>query len=63
MSSMAMATKVIYTREDAWFLTLHESLEADRIIGVETGGCPTTGDTPRYNQVVPVYAAVELIRR
>lgn len=39
---IAVVTNDIYTREDAEFLTRNESLEADRIIGVETGGCPHT---------------------
>jgi urease accessory protein len=39
---IAVVTNDIYTREDADFLTRHEALEADRIIGVETGGCPHT---------------------
>src|SRR6186713_3022222 len=40
--SMAVVTNDIYTREDAEFLTRSEALAADRIIGVETGGCPHT---------------------
>ncbi|MEQ8802874.1 MAG: urease accessory protein UreG [Haliea sp.] len=40
--SIAVVTNDIYTREDAKFLTEHEALAADRIIGVETGGCPHT---------------------
>ena len=39
---IAVVTNDIYTKEDAQFLTRHEALEADRIIGVETGGCPHT---------------------
>jgi urease accessory protein len=39
---IAVVTNDIYTREDAEFLTRHEALDADRIIGVETGGCPHT---------------------
>ena len=39
---IGVVTNDIYTREDAEFLTRHEALEADRIIGVETGGCPHT---------------------
>ena len=39
---IAVVTNDIYTQEDAKFLTRHEALEADRIIGVETGGCPHT---------------------
>ena len=39
---ICVVTNDIYTREDAEFLTRHQALEADRIIGVETGGCPHT---------------------
>lgn len=39
---MAVVTNDIYTREDAEFLTRHDALSADRILGVETGGCPHT---------------------
>ncbi len=39
---IAVVTNDIYTQEDAQFLTRHEALEADRILGVETGGCPHT---------------------
>jgi urease accessory protein len=39
---LAVVTNDIYTREDAQFLTRHEALEAERIVGVETGGCPHT---------------------
>lgn len=39
---IAVVTNDIYTREDAEFLTRNQSLDADRIIGVETGGCPHT---------------------
>ncbi|WP_317931810.1 urease accessory protein UreG [Halioxenophilus sp. WMMB6] len=39
---IAVVTNDIYTMEDANFLTRHEALTADRIIGVETGGCPHT---------------------
>ena len=39
---LAVVTNDIYTREDAEFLTRHEALEAERIVGVETGGCPHT---------------------
>ena len=40
--NIAVVTNDIYTKEDAKFLTEHEALTADRIIGVETGGCPHT---------------------
>ena len=39
---MAVVTKDIYTQEDAQILTRKQALAADRIIGVETGGCPHT---------------------
>jgi urease accessory protein len=39
---IAVVTNDIYTREDAEFLMRSEALEADRIVGVETGGCPHT---------------------
>ena len=39
---IAAVTNDIYTREDADFLIRHGALEKDRIIGVETGGCPHT---------------------
>jgi urease accessory protein len=40
--SIAVITNDIYTREDAEFLTNNSLLPAERIIGVETGGCPHT---------------------
>ena len=39
---LAVVTNDIYTKEDAQFLVNHEALTPDRIIGVETGGCPHT---------------------
>lgn len=39
---LAVVTNDIYTQEDAEFLQRHGALEEDRIIGVETGGCPHT---------------------
>ncbi|QHV94200.1 urease accessory protein UreG [Spirosoma endbachense] len=40
--SIGVITNDIYTKEDAEFLTQNSLLPADRIIGVETGGCPHT---------------------
>src|SRR5918995_3844415 len=40
--SMAVVTNDIYTKEDAKFLIQNGVLPAERIIGVETGGCPHT---------------------
>ncbi|TWE04885.1 urease accessory protein [Neobacillus bataviensis] len=39
---MAVVTNDIYTKEDAQFLIKNSVLPGDRIIGVETGGCPHT---------------------
>ena len=39
---IAAVTNDIYTREDAEFLIRSAALPADRIVGVETGGCPHT---------------------
>jgi urease accessory protein len=39
---IAAVTNDIYTREDADFLIKHEALDQNRIMGVETGGCPHT---------------------
>lgn len=40
--NMAVVTNDIYTKEDSEFLTRHEAMPAERIRGVETGGCPHT---------------------
>ncbi len=39
---LAVVTNDIYTKEDAQFLTRSGALTAERIVGVETGGCPHT---------------------
>jgi len=39
---MVVITNDIYTLEDAQFLARNKALPADRIMGVETGGCPHT---------------------
>ncbi|MDR5902433.1 MULTISPECIES: urease accessory protein UreG [Halomonas] len=39
---IGVVTNDIFTREDADFLLRHQALDADRILGVETGGCPHT---------------------
>ena len=39
---VAVVTNDIYTREDADFLVRNEALTPERIMGVETGGCPHT---------------------
>lgn len=40
--SIAVVTNDIYTREDADFLVRSQALPSERILGVETGGCPHT---------------------
>ncbi len=52
---MAVVTNDIYTLEDARFLTQHNALDTERIVGVETGGCPHTAirdDTTMNEQAV-----------
>lgn len=39
---IAVVTNDIYTQEDAQFLVRSQALSSDRILGVETGGCPHT---------------------
>ncbi|MHC5738590.1 urease accessory protein UreG [Nostoc sp.] len=39
---IAVVTNDIYTQEDAQFLVRSQALASDRILGVETGGCPHT---------------------
>lgn len=40
--NMAVVTNDIYTKEDSNFLTRNEAMSPERIVGVETGGCPHT---------------------
>jgi urease accessory protein len=52
---LAVVTNDIYTKEDAEFLMRHEALPIERIIGVETGGCPHTAirdDTTMNSQAI-----------
>lgn len=53
--SLAAVTNDIYTLEDAQFLARHDALPEDRIMGVETGGCPHTAirdDTTMNSQAI-----------
>lgn len=53
--SMGVVTNDIYTQEDAEFLTRNSALAPERIVGVETGGCPHTAirdDTTMNEQAV-----------
>jgi urease accessory protein len=59
--NIAVVTNDIYTQEDAQFLTRHEALAAERIIGVETGGCPHTAI--REDASINLEAVARLNRR
>jgi urease accessory protein len=58
---IAVVTNDIYTQEDAQFLVRHQALEQDRIIGVETGGCPHTAI--REDASINLAAIAELEQR
>jgi urease accessory protein len=58
---MAVVTNDIYTREDAEFLLKSGALAPDRIVGVETGGCPHTAI--REDASINVDAIERLIER
>lgn len=58
---IAVVTNDIYTQEDAKILTRAEALDADRIIGVETGGCPHTAI--REDASMNLAAVEELAKR
>lgn len=59
--NLAVVTNDIYTQEDAQFLVRSQALERDRILGVETGGCPHTAI--REDASMNLYAIEELERR
>ncbi len=58
---LAVVTNDIYTQEDAQFLVRSEALECDRILGVETGGCPHTAI--REDASININAIEELEQR
>ena len=58
---LAVVTNDIYTEEDAQFLVRNEALEPERIIGVETGGCPHTAI--REDASINLEAVARLTRR
>ena len=58
---IAVVTNDIYTKEDAQFLVRSGALPAERILGVETGGCPHTAI--REDASINLAAIDDLIRR
>jgi len=59
--SIGVVTNDIYTREDAEFLVKNSVLPPERIIGVETGGCPHTAI--REDASMNIEAVEELVKR
>lgn len=59
--NLAVVTNDIYTQEDAEFLVRSQALSRDRIIGVETGGCPHTAI--REDASINLAAIAELEQR
>lgn len=66
--SMGVITNDIYTKEDAEFLCKNSILPRDRIIGVETGGCPHTAiredasmNLEAVDEIVERYPDIELL--
>jgi urease accessory protein len=58
---VAVVTNDIYTKEDAEFLTRSGALSPERIVGVETGGCPHTAI--REDASINLAAVAEITRR
>jgi len=58
---IAVVTNDIYTEEDAQFLVCHQALAPERILGVETGGCPHTAI--REDASINLEAVARLTRR
>ncbi|MEM1039653.1 MAG: urease accessory protein UreG [Pseudomonadota bacterium] len=59
--SIAVVTNDIYTREDAEALVRMQALPSDRVVGVETGGCPHTAI--REDASINLQAIADLNRR
>ena len=59
--SICVVTNDVYTREDADFLIKNSCLPADRIAGVETGGCPHTAI--REDASMNIEAVEDLVAR
>ena len=65
---LAAITNDIYTREDAEFLTRSGALASERILGVETGGCPHTAiredasiNLAAIDQLVAAFPRLDLV--
>ncbi|MCF8533153.1 MAG: urease accessory protein UreG [Reyranella sp.] len=58
---IAVVTNDIYTKEDAEFLTRAGALTPDRIVGVETGGCPHTAI--REDASINLAAVADIVRK
>ena len=58
---IAVVTNDIYTKEDAEFLTRAGALAPDRIVGVETGGCPHTAI--REDASINLAAVADIVRK
>ncbi|MBC6421353.1 MAG: urease accessory protein UreG [Hormoscilla sp. SP5CHS1] len=58
---IAVVTNDIYTQEDAQFLVRSQALESERIMGVETGGCPHTAI--REDASINIVAIEEMERK
>jgi urease accessory protein len=58
---IAAITNDIYTKEDAEFLTRAGSLTPDRILGIETGGCPHTAI--REDASINLAGVAELVKK
>lgn len=59
--NLAVVTNDIYTKEDAQFLTRSGALAPERIMGVETGGCPHTAI--REDASINLAAVAEMTRK
>ena len=65
---IAVITNDIYTQEDAQFLIRRQALPAERVVGVETGGCPHTAiredasvNLEALRDLVRAFPALELV--
>src|SRR5207237_302998 len=61
--NLAVVTNDIYTKEDAEFLARREVLPLDRIVGVETGGCPHSAIREDASVNLAAIADLDVMRR